>query len=166
MCEFSHEGSKLVQLKKSDALVGYRFWKLAFGEQTLKSLNQNFLYNRATVKSPKKPEIGDSLGFYNYNYNYNYNYYNNNNYYYHNYNYYNNNNYYIIMGTTILYGQTVTHRDGNRSERMQIKAFFSLKDHENKKFLTHFNERIEKVAKKLKVRVIPFQYGDALPIIK
>jgi len=186
MCEFSHEGSKLVQLKKSDALVGYRFWKLAFGEQTLKSLNQNFLYNRATVKSPKKPEIGDSLGFYNYNYNYNYNNYNNYNYYnnnnynyynYYNYNYYNNYNYhnynynyyynyYIIMGTTILYGQTVTHRDGNRSERMQIKAFFSLKDHENKKFLTHFNERIEKVAKKLKVRVIPFQYGDALPIIK
>ena len=53
-------------------------------------------------------------------------------------------------------------------ERSVIPAcdIFSLKDHENKKFLTHFNERIEKVAKKLKVRVIPFQYGDALPIIK
>ena len=136
MCEFSHENSKLITLKKKDAILGLRFFKL-MDDGTLKSLYVEFEFKSKTSKGPI-PDMNGDLGFYSYNYNYNnYNNYNYNDYNYYNYNYNNN------VGAVIKsYEKVITHSHGQRAERIEIISFLTLKDHKNKNFLKNFNKSI------------------------
>jgi hypothetical protein len=171
MCEFSHVDSKLVTIKKKDALPSHRFFNFTDGK--LKSLHREFEFTKNKMKT-KLPNMNGSLGFYSYNYynnnysnyysyNYSYNYYNNNysNYYSYNYSY----NYYIAALCKV-HDKVIIHTDkGYRSNRIEIVSFLSLKDHKDKNFLNYFNEQVNKIALKLKVKVIPYQYNEKLPSI-
>jgi hypothetical protein len=175
MCEFSHKDSVLKNIAYKDAILGSRFWIYNWKENELKSLNRDFYFEKKKVTG-NKPNLNGDLGLYSYNYNYyyysyynynNYNYsynnYNNYYYYYNNYDYnnnYNNYNNYKIAGIIRSYGPTVVHKLGQRSQKIEIVSFLTLKDHTNKEFLNHFNEKVKQAAKQFGVSTVDFQYGE------
>jgi hypothetical protein len=167
MCEFNHEGSKVELVSDDKPILAKRFFKVQKGK--LKSLHQNYEYDVAE-KQTDKPDLNLSSGIYAYNYNnyckYNYNNYHN----YHNYNYNNYHNYnyynYIVKSLVELSGMVIVHKaNGYRAEKISIKVLLSLKDNENKRFLSHFNSEIQEIGDKLNIKVIPWQNGEPLPTI-
>lgn len=166
MCEFSHEGSRIELV--TEPILAKRFFKLVKSNKLL-SLNRKYIFDDKH-KQTDPPKLDEDLGFYAYNNNYYHNY---NNYYYYNNNNYNNNyynydyyDYYIVKGLVKLSGQVVIHGyDGYRAEEIEIVALLSLKDNENKDFLTHFNDKVQKIGDKLNIKILPWQNGEPLPNI-
>ena len=168
-------------IKKSDAVIGYRIWLLNIKNEDafLKSASQEFFWNKKQGVGNHKVTKMNS-GIYSYN-NYNYDNYDNNynyNYYYRNYNnyykYYNNNNYnyyeyyyhynnYYIIGIIKQWGRVAIHSIGYRSQYASIDTLFTIRKsdasgpQEFLDWIDKFNQRIEKLAKFHKCKIVTWQ---------
>ena len=171
MCQFG-DSSKIIgelNISESESLIGYRSNYIInpFNdeEKFLKSLHQDFLWNKLiTIKG--NPTEENSEGIYSYNYNnnnynnnnyINYNYINNN---YNNYINYNNYNYYILLKIK-HWGKVFSYKEGYRSEfALPFELAILNKDSEwfknskTVKFANHFNQTVENLAKEYNCNVI------------
>jgi hypothetical protein len=188
MCQFGNSDKILNEsiIDESNALIGYRvnYGINSFNnkEKFLKSLNQNFIWNKKEIIKGN-PTKENSEGIYSYNYYYyNHNYNHNNNYDYYDYNYnnnnnhnynhnnysynydYNNHNYYNICLKIKLFGKVFSYKEGYRSEfAIPYELVILDKDSEwfknskTIKFANHFNNYIEILAKEYNCKIIEYK---------
>ena len=161
-------------VEESEAIIGYRNWRLNTNNNRLESLHQNYIWSKK-IEGPhviKESDSGiysyynnnDYNNYNNYNYNNDYNNYNNYNNYY-NYNYYNNNyyNYNYIGGVVRQYGKVAIHKNGYRSEYAEIDTIFKIREIDAKgsdeflKWIVKFNSAIQLIADKFNCKVVNWQ---------
>jgi hypothetical protein len=144
------------QIKKADAVIGYRNWLLNFKDENsfLKSTNQDFTWDKPqSVGNNKVTEANSGIYSHNYcnnHYNYYYNYY----YYYY---------YYLIGGIIKQWGKVAIYQIGYRSQYACIDTLFTIRKSDaqgSQNFLDwidKFNMKIEKLAKFYKAKTIHYQ---------